>query len=126
MKFCGFCDNMMYIDLDENSKMNYFCKSCNNREEVDENTSICILDNNYIDDETNYQQYLNKHIKHDPTLPRVTNIECPNKKCSRSKNQHNEVIIIKYDFTNMKFLYCCEYCSKFWKSEKNEHKAQAT
>ena len=97
---------------------NYFCKSCDNREECDKSESICILDNNYIDDETNYRQYVNKYIKHDKTLPRVTNIECPNDACTRPKDAPNEVIIIKYDFTNMKYLYCCEYCDNFWRSEK--------
>ena len=27
----------------------------------------------------------------------------------------NEVIYIKYDNENMKYLYYCVYCEKFWK-----------
>ena len=117
MKFCTFCDNMMYIDLEEN-KLHYYCKSCDNRNTYESTDSMCILDNNYIDDETNYRQYINKHIKHDKTLPRVTNIACPNTECTKPNEAPNEVIIIKYEFTNMKYLYCCEYCDFFWKSQK--------
>lgn len=32
MKFCKFCDNMMYVDVEENVNLLYYCKNCNNRE----------------------------------------------------------------------------------------------
>ena len=119
MKFCSFCDNMMYINLTDDVKMQYYCKNCDNKDECDTSQSICVIDNNYIDDETNYKQYLNKHIKHDKTLPRVTNIKCANKKCKRRNDNNNEIIVIKYDFTNMKYLYHCENCEHFWRLEKS-------
>ena len=116
MKFCDFCDNMMYISLTKDKKMSYECKNCNNITIEDTQDSVCVLDNNYIDDEANYKQYLTKYLKYDNTLPRVTNIKCANEKCH---NHTKEVIIVKYDFTNMKYLYHCEYCGEFWRIEKN-------
>lgn len=117
MKFCTFCDNFLYIKLDEQNKLQYNCKNCNNTITNEETGSICITDNNYIDDNTNYKQYVSKYIKHDPTLPRVTKIRCKNEKCSKIDDDDNEIIFVKYDFANMKYMYCCTNCETFWKSE---------
>jgi len=117
MKFCNLCNNFVYIKLDDDNRLQYHCKNCNNIIENTETKSICVLDNNYIDDETNYKQYVNKYLKHDPTLPRVNNIKCVNKHCTKQDNEDNEVIFVKYDFTNMKYMYHCTYCEHFWKTE---------
>jgi DNA-directed RNA polymerase subunit M/transcription elongation factor TFIIS len=118
MKFCDFCDNFLYIKLDEDKKLYYHCKNCNNEITNDKPGSICITDNNYIDDNVNYKQYISKYIKYDSTLPRVKNIKCPNKDCTKPDDKDNEVIYVKYDEQNMKYLYHCIYCDTFWKSEK--------
>ena len=116
MKFCSLCDNMMYISLSGDRKMSYHCKNCKNVEECESEESVCVLDNNHIDNESNYKQYLNKYLRYDNTLPRVTNITCPNPACTRKDDQTNEVIIIKYDFVDMKYLYHCEHCLEFWRT----------
>ena len=60
--------------------------------------------------------FVNPYIKYDPTLPRVNNIKCTNKDCNSKKNKlQNEVIYIKYDSKNMKYLYVCETCGETWK-----------
>ncbi len=118
MKFCDLCDNMLYLKLsEEDKKLLYHCKNCNNTIKEETTGSVCVLDNNYIDDNTNYRQYINKYLKHDVTLPRVSNITCPNKSCTKPKDAENKVIFLKYDYDNMKYLYHCNYCETFWKSE---------
>lgn len=115
MKFCSICDNFLYIKLDDEQKMMYHCKNCNNTEVTTTTGSLCIMDNNYIDDDTNYKQYINKYIKHDPTLPRVKNITCINESCTKPPEKNNEIIYVKYDFENMKYMYHCVFCKHFWK-----------
>jgi hypothetical protein len=84
----------------------------------EETGSICITDNNYVDDDTNYKQYISKYLKYDPTLPRVNNISCPKSECpSKSGDKDVEVIVVKYDSANMKYMYYCTSCDTFWKSE---------
>lgn len=79
----------------------------------------CISQTNYFDDIRSFQQYQTINIKHDMTLPRVKNIECP--KCTEKKKDEStrlpEVICIKYDQANMKYLYFCCHCEHFWKLE---------
>jgi aspartate carbamoyltransferase regulatory subunit len=59
-------------------------------------------------------QYRIPEIAHDPTLPHVNNIPCPNRKCSRATGQPNRVLYLKYDEENMLYVYFCVYCQHFW------------
>lgn len=135
MRFCNVCDNMMYINIrsaddDDFSMMPngsasrqsggaaelmYSCKSCGNRVQAAETDSKArILHTNYTDDHTSYKQYATMYIRHDPTLPRVTNIPCPSVACTKTPS---EVIYIKYDFDKLRYLYHCCHCGIFWKSD---------
>lgn len=116
MKFCEFCENMLYISVTDDNDLLHYCKNCDNKVVQSKSAgSICVIDDNKIDDVTKYSQYINKFVKHDPTLPRVSNIQCMNEACTKAPDAENEVIYIKYDFTNMKYLYYCCHCDKFWK-----------
>ena len=118
MQFCEVCRNMLYTRLDEDKNMINYCKNCNNSvvHTVADGSKVLIQDNK-IDDITKYSQYINPNIQSDPTLPRVNNISCPNTECSKKEEEPNEVIYVKYDFQNMRYLYHCCYCNQFWKSE---------
>ena len=117
MEFCELCSNLLYIGVADNKDLNYYCKTCNHIKVIKkEEGSVCVIDDNKIDDFTKYSQFLNKYLKHDPTLPRVNNITCVNEKCSKKPDETNSVIYIKYDNNNMKYLYHCCYCEHFWKN----------
>lgn len=119
MKFCKLCDNMLYIKLNTDKQLVFYCKHCGDETiENKKNGSILIIDDNKTNDEIKYSQYINKNIKHDPCLPRVNNIICPNINCSKKEHEDNEVIYIKYDPINMKYLYHCCYCEHFWTKAK--------
>jgi DNA-directed RNA polymerase subunit M/transcription elongation factor TFIIS len=115
MKFCQ-CGNMLYVSVDSaDKKLEYYCKTCNNREKKDAQESELIISDNKIDDTIKYSKYINKYIKYDPSLPRVNNITCVNTNCTKKHDQMSEVIFIKYDAVNMKYLYYCVHCDNFWK-----------
>jgi DNA-directed RNA polymerase subunit M/transcription elongation factor TFIIS len=107
MEFCDVCENMLFLRLDKdgvddvsNVQLKYFCETSKN--------SI-ISRTNYEDNKTSYKQYISAHIAEDKTLPRVNNIECPECKTN------TEVIYVKYDTINLKFLYHCTQCKKYWR-----------
>lgn len=112
--FCPLCDCFLWLELDDDKKLQYHCKNCDNIIIHEQKNSLCVLDSNFNDDDTSYNQYINKHLKNDPTLPRVNNIECTNAECTKTPDQENEVIFVKYDQKNMKYLYHCTYCEQFW------------
>lgn len=117
MKFCAFCNNMMYIGVDaETRDMVFSCKTCPNREvHKASEGSLCIIPENKINDSTKYTQYMNRYIKHDSTLPRVNTVECPHSKTTCSKGDlKNEVIYLQYDMQDMKYLYHCCHCGTWW------------
>lgn len=116
MKFCDLCRNMMYISVEEQTKLKYYCKNCSHSELEERRVSVPLIENNYTDDMTNYAQYMTSYIKHDNTLPRVRNIKCPNGACNKPASADNEVIYIKYDQSNMQYLYYCCHCEQFWKN----------
>lgn len=116
MHFCNICNNVYFIKVNETKDMVYFCKCCGNEEvNTKGNGSICIIDDNKVDGATKYSQYMNKYLKYDPTLPRVSNISCTNPSCTKQPEQPNEVIYLKYDHTNMKYMYYCCVCEHFWR-----------
>ena len=120
MKFCKVCENMLYLSVN-NDSLQYYCKNCNfSTEESCAARAECIVNSHFSNgNHGNYEQYMTKYIKHDPTLPRVNNIPCP--ACASAKKDDDvnanadEVIYLKYDHANMKFLYYCCKCEHFWK-----------
>lgn len=115
-QFCPLCDCYLWLKLDdETNKLQFECKNCNNIIDHQHEKSLCVLSTEFSDDDSTYQQYINKYLKHDPTLPRVNNIKCVNPACTKSPGDENEVIFVKYDFANMKYLYHCVHCEHFWK-----------
>ena len=117
MKFCSVCDNMLYIRIgDAGATMLYTCKHCGFGIKAEETASkSCVLETNYSDDHSMYRQYASDLIKHDPTLPRVSNIPCENPACSRKEGAPHEVIFVKYDPVKLKYMYFCCHCESFWK-----------
>lgn len=114
MKFCEGCDNMLYVNIDEEKRLVYYCKSCGFNEVSKDTGSVCIINDNKVNDFAKYAQYINPYLKHDPCLPRVNNVVCPSPACNLPKDAANEVIYIKYDPTNMKYIYNCCHCDHFW------------
>jgi DNA-directed RNA polymerase subunit M/transcription elongation factor TFIIS len=118
MKFCSFCDNMQYIRLAKDDSILYYCKNCGAEDAVEDKATRLVLERSFMDDSTSYKQYMNEYLKYDPTLPRVTNIKCPSTTCKDQKDK--EVIVVRYDNTNMKYLYHCSVCSTFWRTSDKE------
>ena len=116
MQFCDKCDNMYYIKIDDNdsNKIIYYCRNCGH-----ENTNLvtdhCISSINLSTTKLSYNNYVNQYTKLDPTLPRINNIPCPNNECSTNmKNIPREIIYIRYNPTDIKYIYLCSTCDTLW------------
>jgi hypothetical protein len=113
--FCQMCGNMMYIKNDE-AGIIYYCKNCNFTRTPDNGQRSFCIHTNAQDDSMKYAMFLNPNIKYDPTLPHVA-IPCTNTSCTKPATSDNDVIYMKYDHANMKYIYFCTYCNHFWKME---------
>jgi DNA-directed RNA polymerase subunit M/transcription elongation factor TFIIS len=111
-KLCDNCDNMMNIKLNkELNKLVLDCPCCNNIKDWSGDT--CIYKTNFT---VNLSKIINtnQNITQDITLPSITNnpnIKCINEKCKESKS---DIIFIKYDQDNMKYMYKCKHCGQAW------------
>jgi len=125
---------MYYIKQQDDLSMMYYCKNCNSEKQLNtsitvnnndnndnddnaittQNKSHKILSNNFEIGNSTYKQYLNDNIIYDHTIPHVNNIVCKNTNCTKKDEEDNDVMYIKYDKTNIRYLYYCVHCHHFW------------
>ena len=115
MHFCSVCDNMYYIRINNNSLL-YYCRNCGNEDAFNDN--IVVSQTNVKKTSQTFNHIINKYTKFDPTLPRMNKILCPNSDCkTNTKDEDREIIYIRYDDANMKYVYLCSSCDTVWKPD---------
>ena len=118
MHFCTVCSNMYYIRInaDDPNKLVYYCRKCGNEDTLLAVDNICVSRTQIKKSEQSFNHIINKYTKFDPTLPRINNILCPNPDCETNKgSKEREIIYIRYDDVNMKYVYLCCECDVVWK-----------
>ena len=111
----------------------HYCRNCGHREPVRQ--EICVSKLQIKSTAQNYGNIINRYTKLDPTLPRIGHVKCPNALCasnpqtsdsssagsasasasgSGSASVTREVIYIRYDEENMKYVYLCAVCDALW------------
>ena len=122
MHFCSNCSNMYYIRINaiDPNKLVYYCRKCGNEDSLLASENICVSKINVKKSEQTFSHIINKYTKFDPTLPRIDNILCPNAECSTNKDgKQREIIYIRYDDINMKYVYLCSECDTTWRINEN-------
>ena len=144
MQFCPTCDNKLYMRIhresdDEkiagqshhkpnitSSPLVLYCKNCTFFTELkDTGTNLpvtfdpCMYRSNYSKEHPlYYSTIVNTYTVNDPTLPRTSDMPCPNNEC---KTKHDddcipEVLYIRYNDDDMKYLYICKHCKWCWRT----------
>lgn len=111
---------MLYISISEKdgNSLSYYCRNCKfvNNEIGEE--GVCVLNTHLKKGEQRFNHIINKYTKLDPTLPRIYNMQCPNGTCkSHAEDGAKEIIYMRYDEENMKYLYICVECDTIWKTD---------
>ena len=118
-KFCGACGNMYKMKLElggAGKKLYWVCLSCG---DMVEQEGGCLLVETLVQERASegYRILLNEFTRQDATLPHVKTIKCPKEGCaSNDAGAEKDVIYIKYDPVNMKYLYICNVCGEAWRS----------
>ncbi len=150
MKFCTECNNMYYIKIngEDANTLVYYCRFCGHEDNEPTESGVVVLRTEYKKTEQQFSHMVNRYIKHDPTLPRISNVKCPNESCTsnhsaatsnhsaatsnhgprdkasgdkaHSDKTESSVIYLRYDDNNMKYLYICEDCDTTWKTDDNK------
>ena len=122
MHFCSNCSNMYYtrINADDPNKLVFYCRKCGNEDSLLAAENICVSKTQIKKSEQSFNHIINKYTKFDPTLPRISNILCPNSDCPTNKDgKDREIIYIRYDDVNMKYVYLCSDCDTVWQIKEN-------
>ena len=122
MHFCKICSNMYYIRIntDDPNKLVYYCRNCGTEDKLLAIENVCISNIQIKKSEQSFNHIINKYTKLDPTLPRINSILCPNPDCNTNVNgDEREIIYIRYDDTNMKYVYFCSTCDTVWKTNES-------
>jgi DNA-directed RNA polymerase subunit M/transcription elongation factor TFIIS len=128
MKFCVKCDNMYYISIDNanDDQLIYYCRYCGHKDEHLTEEGVVVLKTQYKKNEQKFNHMVNQYTKLDPTLPRIYNMKCPSAECPTNKESASatagpcEIIYLRYDDDNMKYLYICTTCDTSWKTDDNK------
>ena len=133
MHFCKVCGNMYYLKISEedSNKIMYFCRKCGDKDDnvINSEESLCISKTHIKKTTEVYKNVVNEFTKLDPTLPRIKNMLCPNVDCKSNNkkegeekdedskvngNKFPEIIYLRYDNNNMKYVYLCCECDHTW------------
>lgn len=124
--FCTQCNNLLNTKVDkqdvevpegeepieQSRELIYFCEKCQYYEKK-ETTDSSVFHLNYNLDVIKRKHIVNEYTALDPTLPKALGIKCPNDSCpSKKTTKKPEIRYIKYDDTNMKYIYICIDCHK--------------
>ena len=127
MKFCEICNNMYYLKLagtSESDKQNhlvYYCRNCGHEDAALSAQGICALETRLDGATQSYTQKVNKYTRDDPTLPRTRSVRCPRSDCPSHKGDGNaDVIYMRYDDKQIKYLYVCTACEAMWKTSNSD------
>lgn len=84
MKFCTECNNMYYIKIngEDANTLVYYCRFCGHEDNEPTESGVVVLRTEYKKTEQQFSHMVNRYIKHDPTLPRISNVKCPNESCT--------------------------------------------
>ena len=115
MEFCKNCDNMCYMKINKDKQLIYFCKYCGFEDtETIETQNLKVL--KFSKETKNQETHINEYTKYAPTLPHMNTIKCPNVECKSNIQQdiQQDVVYLRYDDKNMKYMYLCCHCDFTW------------
>lgn len=132
MHFCSNCDNMMHVRISVNDSdeaevvaqgaMAYVCPHCGEKKEYGdggEQQSLVYSKNYDIASTFIDSEIINEYTKYDPTLPTIDIIPCANERCPSNEDPENhlrDIIYIRYNVSDLKYVYMCRKCNTTWKS----------
>ena len=123
MHFCTECQNMYYISISSNdtNKLVYYCRNCGHEDSSLSVDNVTITNTQFKKKDKDFSHYINQYTKLDPTLPRINRILCPNSDCTTNTGDTpREIIYIRYDDINMKYVYLCCTCDSVWKTDEQK------
>lgn len=118
LSFCNVCQNMLFLSVSQDGRqLLHVCKNCNTTQVAEaDGGSLCVSETLYSDEGAAARALADPSIKHDPTLPRVSNIVCPRGEQCPGHGKQQEVIYLRHNAANLRYVYFCCHCDHFWRT----------
>jgi DNA-directed RNA polymerase subunit M/transcription elongation factor TFIIS len=137
MNFCPKCENWLVLEQaseeittptgakEKKFFLNRICRFCGY---IEADMKGGLVNETIVQERASegYKILLNEFTRQDPTLPHANTLPCPNTTGDPSTGKAicpthtsgtpRDVIVIKYDAQNMKYLYICNVCGEQWRS----------
>ena len=84
MNFCDVCDNMLYVNIDENEVLTYKCKTCQKVYDHKINKTNCVYEETYNIDDIRKETLL-INIRLMILFLKAKGVKCPNDTCPSKK-----------------------------------------
>ena len=123
MNFCKSCEFMLYLTIGKNEEeLLFYCRNCGLKEPIEQKNFVACK-KAIIKDKQGWIHAITAYTKEDPTLLRDSTSTCPNvatcptNTVADETKPTNEIIHIRYDDENMKYLKMCYHCDYVWNTE---------
>ena len=142
MQFCPACDNKLHMEIGQveapkeapdafSMPLTLYCKHCPYRKSMDQTNKTaapqandpanafdpCMYRSNHSSNHPlYYENVVNQYTFDDPTLPVLSDGHCINSQCACNTDDavDPEVLYVRYNDQDLKFLYLCRHCRQCW------------
>lgn len=116
IRFCPTCRYYLFLQSGTNT-LQRVCRNCGYIEN-DEKGGLVMETSSVTED--GYKILVNEFTRYDVRLPHIVKtLKCPEPACKTNKGEgESDILYIKYDPTNLKYLYICTSCGYQWTSRR--------
>jgi hypothetical protein len=119
IRFCQVCSNYLYLQVDgETQTLFRLCRNCGFKGESEQGGLVTEM----VVQQRSAEGFnmINEFTIRDPRLPHIHKImKCINPECdSNHGKKDSDVVYIKYDLANLRYIYMCYLCESVWKSRR--------
>ena len=119
IRFCTVCDNYLYLQVEgEKQVLQRICRNCGFRDTEDQGGLVSEM---HIEQRAaEGYTLINEFTLKDKRLPHLYNtMKCINEKCPTSlPGKESDIVYIKYDNENLRYIYMCYICQATWRSRR--------
>ena len=117
--FCEKCSNYMYLQVDGESQTLFrLCRNCGFKSESSQGGLVTEM----VVQQRSAEGFnmINEFTLRDPRLPHIHKImKCINGQCPTNiGNEDSDIVYIKYDLVNLRYIYMCYSCETVWRSRR--------
>jgi hypothetical protein len=119
IRFCTVCDNYLYLQVEgETQTLQRMCRNCGFKDTEDQGGLVSEM---HIE-QRSAEGYtlINEFTLKDKRLPHLYGtMKCISDKCpSNTQSKESDIVYIKYDTENLRYIYMCYLCQATWRSRR--------